>query len=915
MSLSHPYPYPYPFPFPGSPEGGTVLGEEETHHGGTEARRKAGRSGTGTGTGRGTGSGTGTLRFFWRPVACVLLAAGAVVAEDRVLVPLDAADTDRWLSRVLGALDDIDRRNYREAIDVLQSGLLEGEGQGLPGAPLAAGGRAGHRANAVIFRVHGPVGRGTSKLRSALAPPPLPDDAAEAGPQRGGMSRRHLPLSRICLAALSSLPPDGLRVYRDLHDQVALRILAESGSANGDPLSVAEKRVASDLFLTTSGDDCAEKVGDAAFESGEPREAAVWWRKILEEYPDSDIPAARLRAKVLHALRLAGDEGGYLIERERFLESAGGSGHETVAAIERSVPLVRPDDRPAPAEPSRWGGELHASRPPDLVPPPAQGGLLQPPGNGGAPGVRPAPAFRLSWDSWLWSRLGVDGSPRGDGNVLLARGFVDSGLVHFPFVPLLEGDSVYLSGVFSMFRLDAKARKGSVVNEYKKPSSEELQRYTERSEGPLYTVTSWKRDLDPGAPEDSPSEVLVTSYVSDRIKAADFMGYDITVEIPIRSLVAYDATSGKLLWKTGKDLAPADARGAQPRRLRARPEAQVDDEEDPFPDIRRRVSRSREVDDGATVKEFSYTSPVIVRRGLVIAGGWMQRGYVSSLVRALDIRTGALVWETMLSSSQLELTMFGEMAREPFGGMIAEHDNVIYYSTQMGVIAALEIDSGRLRWLTTYDVIEVQASLHRQAVKRRIVWGSNPLLVVGNALIATPRDSEYLYAIDTGRGPGGPLDGGRILWQVHNPDRHTQLGADLRDLLGYTRGQLYFSSPTGITSLDLGMLDPAGSLPAGRLEPRRARWPSPPSSAQLIAGSGALTAAGIVYCDGESLGLVSLDLRQQSELVPRPLRRNDPGVQADLGTYPGRIHVSPGLILMTSRHFVSAFTLEPAPAR
>jgi outer membrane protein assembly factor BamB len=259
--------------------------------------------------------------------------------------------------------------------------------------------------------------------------------------------------------------------------------------------------------------------------------------------------------------------------------------------------------------------------------------------------------------------------------------------------------------------------------------------------------------------------------------------------------------------------------------------------------------------------------------------------------------------------------MFGEMAREPFGGMIDEHDGVVYYSTQMGVLAALEIDSGRIRWLTTYDVIEVQASLHRQALKRRIVWGPNPLLVIGNALIATPRDSEYLYAIDTGRGPGGPLDGGRILWQAHNPDRHTQLGADLRDLLGYARGQLYFSSPTGITSLDLASLDPAGNLPPGRLEPRRARYPSPTSNSQVISGNGALTSSGIVYCDGESLELVSLDLRQQSELVPRPLRRGDPGAQAELGTYPGRIQVFPGLILMTSRHFVSAFTLEPGPAR
>src|SRR5688572_22537467 len=124
MTLSFfPFPYPYPFSYPGFPAGDSGAG---------------GRSGT----------GTGTARPLWSMVACIGLVFGAVVAEDRVLVPLDAADTDRWLSRVLAALDDIDRGKYREAIDVLQAGVLEGEGRGLSGAgPAAAAGRTGHRSN------------------------------------------------------------------------------------------------------------------------------------------------------------------------------------------------------------------------------------------------------------------------------------------------------------------------------------------------------------------------------------------------------------------------------------------------------------------------------------------------------------------------------------------------------------------------------------------------------------------------------------------------------------------------------------------------------------------------------------------------------------------------------------------------
>jgi outer membrane protein assembly factor BamB len=401
----------------------------------------------------------------------------------------------------------------------------------------------------------------------------------------------------------------------------------------------------------------------------------------------------------------------------------------------------------------------------------------------------------------------------------------------------------------------------------------------------------------------APDEILVTSYVSDRVKSGKFMGYDITVEIPIRSLVAFAASSREVLWKTARD---RTAQGPQADEGRLPAELPQDEGGDELEGIRPgflppryRLFEGTPVQDSG--KDFSYTSPVVVKNGIAAATGWVQRGYVRSAVRGLDAATGALVWETALASSQLELTMFGEIAREPFAGAITEGDGVLYCLTQTGVIGAVDLETGRIRWLTTYDTIEVEPSTHRAAIKRNISWGLNSLLVLGNVLIATPRDSEYLYAISTGRGPEGPLSGGRVLWRYYNPFRHGQQGGELRDLLGFSKGSLYFTGSEGVSALDVTGMDAEGRLPRGLSQPPRVRG----SYVDGVAGPGALTTSGVVFSDQEGLRLASLDLKSVLELTRKPYRHSV------FGVYPGRVQVVPGTILVTSRQLISSYTPEP----
>jgi outer membrane protein assembly factor BamB len=692
------------------------------------------------------------------------------------------------------------------------------------------------------------------------------------------------------------MPPEGLRVYRELYDGAA-RGLLEDYERRSDWHSL--QRVATEYFLSSAGDEAAEILGDAAFESGDYRSAVSWWRRVILEYPDSDLPRERLQRKILCSLRNLGEEREYTFERDRFLAAHPGE-KENALALERFIKTLPREERAPPERSSRWGGELWEARPPSL----------------------PASKLRLSWDSWIWSRQGVDALPARQAlprRLQQNNQYLDLSTLHYPFVPLLDGDALYVSGVFSLFLLDARAGGGAVLREYKKPVPGGFNDYLERSESPLYTTTLWKKAREPLLRHSGlPDEILITHYLSDRVKQTQYLGYDITVEIPTRSLVAFDARSGKILWATGKERPKewAGERAGAEGAARVPPEPdevlETDDEEDePGTFLHRRFAGGFPAAGGSPVtsseKEFSYTSPVVVKDGLAVAGGWHQVGYVDCALRALDLNTGVLRWETLLSSSGLENTMFGELAREPFGGALCEEGGVVYYVTQLGVVAALELQTGKILWLTTYDTIEVRASMSQTAILRDLSWGANPPLILGPLLIVTPRDSEYLYALDRGVGPAGALSAGKTLWKYH--------GGDLRDLVGYCRGLLYFTGRDEISALDIRSMDAYGRLASaegGDALPLKKSFRL--RQDHTVTSPGALTQEGVIFSDQEGIRRADLaglldetkGVREES-LFPGPFR------PSDWGFYPGRVLAGGERILMTSRHLISSYEPEVSP--
>jgi outer membrane protein assembly factor BamB len=104
-------------------------------------------------------------------------------------------------------------------------------------------------------------------------------------------------------AVLAKLSPEGQAAYRLFYDSDAKKLLDQ---ADGPSEQATLERLFSSYFLTSVGDDAADRLGDLYFEHGQFDRAADCWLALLRERPDSDIPPARTAVKAALALARSG---------------------------------------------------------------------------------------------------------------------------------------------------------------------------------------------------------------------------------------------------------------------------------------------------------------------------------------------------------------------------------------------------------------------------------------------------------------------------------------------------------------------------------------------------------------------------------------------------------------------------------
>ena len=824
---------------------------------------------------------------------CLLAAGSLSFAREKIFV---AGGGGEWTSRLVEALGAVEAGNYSMAARVLQELVISDEG-GMIRMPVLSTRLAELKAMlASDSGKHAPLPAPRARV-VPVRPGQFGRPSQFSAPRGTKEWGRYLSVSRAATLVLGRLPEAGLARYRELYGEAAGELLREY-EETGSPRVL--QQICRLYGLTESGLFARELNADLAFESGRFKAAWVDYRSVLADRARGAVKPGtlmRLVEKSLVCLKHAGSRELFSHEKARLdklvrgvAEKAHGLYLELLKKLDKVAFQGGLPASAGRAPASYWGGEL-------------PGGATSPRlGAGGFPDL-PGGPMEISWIS-LDDELRKTVAVADDLDPLLNNSFFRGQLIQpkgidYPFVPLVRKNSVFVSGVYSIYEIDGRPGVGKLLRTIEKPTPAGLRgRYREQSDSSIYSVTLWDRGLDGAADRFSglgelPGEILLSHYIAGFSRRRHYMGYDITVSIPTRSLAAFDGASGDLLWRT----------------------------EDLRASVQKDIYGPNEIP-----AEISYSSPALVRDGLVFAGGWKQDGYINSLLRALDLKTGKTVWEATVSSSQMEQTMFGELGREPFASFLLEEDGVLYYLTNLGAVAAIESRSGRVLWVTAYDDIKPPPTMGRIPRLRELYWGLNSPLLLGNVLIVAPRDSQYLLAIDTGKGPAGPGREGEILWAYDNS------GGDLRDLLGAHNGRLYFSGRDGIFALDITALNAAGELirkpPVLRAAANRQRALSGSKLSKVSTGNinklsglpmvyrvgsplawevdsirarGLLTSSGVLYAGNGQLETVDFGLSKRNALLPK-----DP---ASRGLFSfGGVYIGGGQIILSSQTSISAFS-------
>lgn len=165
--------------------------------------------------------------------------------------------------------------------------------------------------------------------------------------------------------------------------------------------------------------------------------------------------------------------------------------------------------------------------------------------------------------------------------------------------------------------------------------------------------------------------------------------------------------------------------------------------------------------DGPRTRRFrghDACGPPLVLGSTVYAPVHDRSGAIAFSVGAYDLRTGEPKWRRLVCSSQQDVNMFGNALSEFAASPLAAADGVLYGSSNLGVAYAIELGSGRLRWITSYEVVRMPPTQLQNQMDRPVYFANNPPAVAAGVVCCTPLDSQYVLGLDA--------ETGNQLWRV-----------------------------------------------------------------------------------------------------------------------------------------------------
>ena len=591
--------------------------------------------------------------------------------------------------------------------------------------------------------------------------------------------------------------------------------LLKRGLASGDRALLEE---AVRRFPGTSYEARASWIlGAAALEAGRAWEGASWFRRCLEVSPADGAAALGLGlCRVLQGFppgRLAGLDQASLAGREY--------GRKELLSLLSALPPLLHDPRPWPAAC-------------------ATGRLMSPPPS----------LLTLGWQQPL------------DLSKERFRGY--------PILPVTDGDQVFLCTGDTAKSIDLLT--GRVTWSYTAPK---LWEPTKPKKNVLGLVSA-QGMLAP------PRGLVLAGALCGRAficplrvgrtgSDASFRAISISASLPVRRLFAFDAATGKVLWR------------------HASPE----------------LEKIRSISGG-----WNTAGPPLGKGERIYVPLVDYGQTVSVYVGCFSARTGEPIWRTRICSGQLRLNMFGNMTTEFVASPLTLREGVLYGSTDLGVAFALEAGRGEVKWLAFYDSIRPPDKQYTDELYPSIgikgFWGANAPLVMGDQVLFAPPDAREAFALDRRNG--------KILWRLRPDLAQLKRGTALRYVLGARKGRIYIQG-RGVVAVDPAMRRGRRLLSgAVRIVVPPERMASNATPLDLIPRGG--LSRDNIYTVTKEGGIGVWNLDGSASPVMARSRSAGYGLFGREAARVGNVLVVPGIFLTAGRTLLSAFlSVEDIVAR
>ncbi len=310
-----------------------------------------------------------------------------------------------------------------------------------------------------------------------------------------------------------------------------------------------------------------------------------------------------------------------------------------------------------------------------------------------------------------------------------------------PIEPTVDGDTLFVQNGLDAWAFDTSDgserwhHRGGMIQSVDRPSARVV--YTGAVHGGLYICNL---ETDTGSLSHHHQTVIIKK------------------RMPVRRLVALDTDDGSVRW--------SHAPGAIP---------------DDIP-----------LDDREFLARTSVSSPPVLWEGTVLSAMSYFQGKVYAYLTAVDAETGALRWRTLICTGQGALNMFGRPTQEPVLGVPLVRDGVVYFTSNLGVVAAVDARLGRVRWLSTYPTIARDSRGGGFIIDSPETpsWRLCEPALADGVLVTTPIDCDAAV--------GFRAEDGRLLWK-----KPRSAGSiDFEFLLGTHRSTAVLSGD-GIVGIDV----------------------------------------------------------------------------------------------------------------